>query len=374
VKLDGEDRERLLALSEGPHGITAVTEQDGSRRLKLNNHYALGGTSATGDERMQAHLPLLLHPAPRRVAFLGLGTGISAGGATFHPVESITAMELVPEVIDAARAHFRDANAGVLEDPRTTVVADDARNFLRGSGERFDVIVGDLVVPWRQGEGALFTREQFAAARAALSPGGLFCQWLPLFQLTEEQLQIVLRTFLAEFPRAQVWRGDFSPTEPALALIATADGTQPDPAAVHRRLAEMKPDPTNPHLQLPGACWMHFAGMLEPADLSAHETRLNLEDRPWVELLGPGAARRNDWFTGRPFQDWLDALRVRSLARPGLLTEAERAGVAAGGELGQMTVAMQENDEAGIAAAQERLRALLPPSTFRGLFPQGGPD
>jgi spermidine synthase len=368
VKLDA-GREQLLALAEGPHGITAVTEQAGSRRLKLNNHYALGGTAATGDERMQAHLPLLLHPAPRAVAFLGLGTGISAGGATFHPVERITAMELVPGVIAAARIHFRDANAGVLDDPRTTVVADDARNFLRGSGAKFDVIIGDLVVPWRQGEGALFTREQFAAARAALAPGGLFCQWLPLFQLTEEQLQIVLRTFLAEFPRAQVWRGDFSPTAPAIALVATSDGTGPDPELVRRRLAEMRPDPANPHLLLPDAAWMHFAGMLESADLSAAETRLNTEDRPWVELLGPDTAGTAPWFTGRLFQDWLDALGIRSLARPNLLSEPERNGVAAGRALGAMTLAMQEQNRAGVLAAQDRVRSLLPPETYRGLFP-----
>jgi len=369
VKLAGADGEQLLAVFEGPHGITAVTEQQGSRRLKLNNHYALGGTAATGDERIQAHLPLLLHPAPRRVAFLGLGTGISAGGATFHPVEKITAMELVPEVISAARTYFREANAGVLNDPRMVVVADDARNFLRGSGERFDVIIGDLVVPWRQGEGALFTREQFAAARASLAPDGLFCQWLPLFQLTEEQLQIVLRTFLTEFPRAQLWRGDFSPTEPGLALMATGNGAAPDPAVIRRRLQEMKPDPTNPHLQLPEACWLHFIATLEATDLLPSETRLNAEDRPWVELLGPHSRGPDSWFTGRALQDWLQALRQRSLDREGAWSEAERRAILAGGALGDMTVAMQEGNQAGVATAQEKMRRLLSPETYRGLFP-----
>ncbi len=54
---------------------------------------------STGDERMQAHLPLLLHPSPRRVAFLGLGTGITAGAAVLHPVDDVTAVELIPEVV-----------------------------------------------------------------------------------------------------------------------------------------------------------------------------------------------------------------------------------------------------------------------------------
>ena len=62
---------------------------------------------------------------------------------------------------------------------------DDARNFLRATSERFDVIVADLFVPWQAGTGALYAREHFEAARAHLAPGGLFCQWLPLYQLGE---------------------------------------------------------------------------------------------------------------------------------------------------------------------------------------------
>ena len=32
------------------------------------------------------------------------------------------------------------------------------------------------------------------AMRAALRPDGLFCQWLPLYQLTREELEIIART------------------------------------------------------------------------------------------------------------------------------------------------------------------------------------
>src|SRR6185369_4726801 len=110
----------------------------------LNNFYVLGGTASTGDERLQGHLPLLLHPAPKRVAFLGLGTGITAGAALLHPVERVAAIEIVPEVIAAARDHFNDANLGIITSPRAEVITDDARNFLGASARRFDVIIGDL--------------------------------------------------------------------------------------------------------------------------------------------------------------------------------------------------------------------------------------
>ncbi len=372
VRLAADGTERLVSLAEGTHGITAVVERAGSRRLKLNNHYALGGTASTGDERMQAHVPLLLHPQPRRVAFLGVGTGITAGGALFHPVEELTAIELVSEAIAAARAHFREANGGVLDDPRTRVVVDDARHVLRGSPEKFDVIVGDLVVPWRLGEGALFTLEQFEAARGALAPGGLFCQWVPLFQLSETEATILMRTFLTVFPRALVWRGDFSPTEPAIALIGGAEGFALEAAVVRRRVAELRSDATNTTLKAPTAVWMNWVGWLEARDLAAEETRINREDRPWIELLGPlahGGARRDALFTGRRLQAWLDGVHARSRAEIEALLPAEDArATEAGSAFGELVLGLAERDERGVRAAQERMERLLPVETLRQLF------
>src|SRR5205085_10406981 len=104
------------------------------------------------------------------------------------------------------------------------IIMEDARNFLRGSREKFDVIIGDLVVPWRPGEGGLYTLEHFATAKKSLNDNGLFCVWIPMFQIGETEFKVILRTFLSEFGMAFAWRADFSPVEPALALIAFKDG------------------------------------------------------------------------------------------------------------------------------------------------------
>ena len=371
VSVAADRGEKLRSISEGAYGITAVVERPGSRRLKLNNHYGLGGTASTGDERMQAHIPLVLHPAPRRVAFLGLGTGITAGAASFHPVEQITVVELVPEVITASREYFHDANAGILEDKKTRVVTDDARNFMRGSREKFDVIIGDLVVPWRQGEGSLFTLEQFRAARESLAPHGIFCQWLPLFQLSEVEVNILTRTFLTVFPRAQVWRGDFSPTEPAIALIGSTDEFKLDSGQIRLRLAEMKADAANPQLHSSDTFWMNWVGVLELADLPPGETRLNREDQPWVELLGSAlhaGGDQNSLFTGRRLQEWLDRINSRSRDKIAMVEERDRTAVEAGRVLAEMTLCVAEDNREGAHAAQHKLQQMLPPETFRLLF------
>ena len=287
VRRDGD--EKLIHLDEGSHAIVSVLESTDDRWMLLNNFYTLGGTASATEERQQARIPLLLHPSPRRVAFLGMGTGITAGGALLPNVERVVALELVPEVVKTAGDYFAESNLGLLKDERVEVVNEDARVYLKASGQSFDVIVGDLVVPWRGGESSLFTREHFTAARAALAPGGLFCQWLPMHQLTEEQFRIIAATFLDVFPRATLWRGDFFPDAPALALVGHTGGGAFDPNAVDVTAQRLKPSTaaTTPVLSAQGGLWLFLVGPLDPADTQFASARRNTESEPWIELLSP---------------------------------------------------------------------------------------
>jgi len=354
TRVVARDNEKLLAVRQGPHGIAAVVERPGSRRLKLNNHYLLGGNASTGDERMQAHLPLLLHPAPQRVAFLGYGTGITAGGALFHAPSQVTALELVPEVADLAGEFFAAENMNFPAQPGARLIMEDARNFLRGTAEEYDVIIGDLVVPWRQGEGALYTREHFAAAKARLAPGGLYCAWLPLFQLSAEALDGILATFHEIFPRVTLWRGDFSPTEPALAAIA-GEWT---PETVAARVAKMRPDPANPHLAHPRAVWMHFLGRLSLHDCGPGP---NTENNPWIELQ----VRRGPPLTGRSFHTWTDAVRTQSLPA---FNDEMRTGMEAGRLMSEWTLLMSERREGEAWDVMSQLREKLGEELARVIF------
>ena len=314
VHLDAGLEERLVEVAEGPLAIAAVIEDPRGSRIKVDNHYVLGGTGATGDLRQLGHLPLLLHPSPERVAFLGLGTGITAGAAVLHPVEAIDAVELLPEVADLARRRFRAANLGLLEDARVRLVCDDARTFVRGRAGGFDVIVGDLVVPWRAGESALYTAEHFAQTRAALAPRGLFCQWLPAYQLTVEQFDAIAATFLDTFPRASLWRGDFMASIPAIGLVGHLDDV--DPAAVAGRVRELAPrlDAASPYLVHPAGLWLFCVGALPPSAPRWRAARRHTRDSPWLELAGPqdDAPGRSPPLAGEP----LDALFDEVAAAP----------------------------------------------------------
>ena len=364
VRLDSKRGESLVALEEGAFGIVAVTERAGSRRLKLNNHYTLGGTFATGDERLQAHIPLLLHPGPKRAVFLGLGTGITAGGALSHSNVNVRAVELVPEVSEMAAKYFAEANGNFHSRTNAEVIIDDARNFLRGTRQKFDVIVSDIVVPWQQGESALYTVEYFDAAKRSLNGNGLFCVWVPAFQLGPEEFDILLRTFLSVFEHAQVWRGDFSPTRPALALVG---GHAPfDGEAITRRISEMAADPTNPHLGEARGMWMYFVGVVRSEDVA--ESRINSEDRPWLELLAPLRGGTNGLFVGRTLANWESRLTGTAQRLTAQVSVDATAGYKGGRLMVEWTQATFEGDQRRAEEIRSRLRETLGDETYRLIF------
>ena len=54
-------------------------------------------------QKLLAHLPLLLHPNPREVAIVGLGSGVTLASALVHSIESVDVIELSPEVQKATK-------------------------------------------------------------------------------------------------------------------------------------------------------------------------------------------------------------------------------------------------------------------------------
>ncbi|OWQ47281.1 hypothetical protein CDL60_12290 [Roseateles noduli] len=220
--VDVPDGARLLSYAEGSMASVSVVEDGaGVSRLRINNRQQEGSSASLFVDGRQALLPVLLHPAPRRALFLGLGTGATSGVAAQDPsLQVVDAVELLPEVIDASPLFTRALG---LDGATPRLVAADARRFVRASEARYDVIVSDNFHPARSGSGALYTREHFAAVRERLAPRGLFCQWLPLHQLDLDSLRSVTRAFVAVYPDAIAVLAANSLETPVIGLVGRRD-------------------------------------------------------------------------------------------------------------------------------------------------------
>src|SRR5262249_50805088 len=149
-------------------------------------------------QKLLAHLPLLLHPDPRRTAVIGLGSGVTLGAALRHGVTQVDVVEISPEVVEAAALFERD-NSGALHDPRTRLILADGRPHLQLSDARYDAIISEPSNPWMAGVASLFTKEFFRAARGRLAPGGIICQWAHTYDLSAADLRSIAATFSSVF-------------------------------------------------------------------------------------------------------------------------------------------------------------------------------
>lgn len=287
--IEEEAGEKLVEAWDGPAGAVAVVQHDGeSLRIRVNSSYNLGSSASAVNERLQGQIPLLLHPNPRSVFFLGLGTGITASGAMSFDVDRVVVCEVNPDVIRASRAHFSPWLNGLFEDSRFTVLPEDGRTWLAATRQRFDVVIADLFLSFKAGVGSLYTLEHFEAVRDHLEPGGIFVQWLPMFDLSEPEFDIVTKTMLEVFPSVTLWRRSHSPSFPVYALVGSLDDQALDPDVFQRRVDELRASGNlDPRIWLLNIPYAAYVSNLRALEARFREAPLNTDDRTILEYIAP---------------------------------------------------------------------------------------
>jgi spermidine synthase len=320
---DALSQRQVLFHRDGPSATVAVTRDGDTVTLRINGKADASTTREdVPTQFMGGHLPLLLHPDPRRVLVIGLGSGISAGAVARYPVERLDVVEIEPAVVQASR-FFTGLSGDFLGDPRVHLVIADGRNFLRTTPERYDVIISEPSNPWIGGIATLFTVEAFEAARQRLRPGGLMVQWAQAYSLAPADLQMIVKTFSAVFPGATVWH------------VSTADylflgWTDPGPLDLGVTRARYGiPAVARDLTRIGIRDWPGILGdfMLNGADASRYAAgaRLNTDDRLPLEFSAPRAL-----YADTVFANWQAMERVKTVELPELTPDSRAAVETAG--------------------------------------------
>jgi len=311
VRIDVENKnETLLKVWEGADATVAVVTRDGHLRTKLNNWYTLGGTGDAVTEQMQTHLPMLLHPNPKHIFYLGLGSGITAGAVLDYKVEEVVVTEIAPSVIRASKEFFGEHTNGLFDDPRVKVIAEDGRNVLRGSKNTYDLIISDLFIPWKAGTGNLYSVEHYQTAAKRLNDDGMYTQWLPFYQLTKDEFAIIARSMQAVFPTVSLWRGNFHGDKPAFALIGHKQESRLSPTLplVYASRVALQRNLSGQGDQVPLIA--HYAGTLRSDDKRINTAELNTDSHPVIEYLAPinhrlEKAGKAKWLVGQEMLEFI---------------------------------------------------------------------
>jgi len=202
----GSNVHELLMYDEGPTATVSVRRDQDTVSMAIN-----GRTNASDSvydmptQVMLGQLPLLIAPKIDNGLIIGYATGVTVGAMLQSPIQSVTCVELEPGTI-AGSEYFNHINNRPLDDPRTKLIIDDARTFLRVTPNRYDIIVSEPSHPWVPGVANLFTQEFFELGRARLNDDGIWVQWVQIYQLSTESLRSVLATYHKVFPHVLVFR------------------------------------------------------------------------------------------------------------------------------------------------------------------------
>ncbi len=270
--------------------VTVVKDAVGHHYLK-NDGRPEGGEPYLRTHVLLAQLPLLLGQEKQNGLIIGLGTGVTLGSAQQHSLKSLEVVELEPAVIHASD-YFRNISLHRMDDPRLKVTVNDGRNHLLVSREKYDVIIAQPSFPWLTGVSNLFTQDFFRLGSQRLQEGGLFCQWVSIYGMTQEGFKSVLKAFHSIFPYVMV----FDPAPPDIILIGSNAPIQIDLAALEERIKNgpIQKDLERIDVQNPYDLLATFSLGSNEIDTFLTGAVINTDDNAWVEVTGP-----RDYYTGR---------------------------------------------------------------------------
>jgi tetratricopeptide (TPR) repeat protein len=194
--------------------------------------------------------------------------------------------DIEPAVAEVA-AFWAPRNHDLIKRGKFRLHINDGRNHLLVTTNRYDVITSDPFEPVVAGAANLYTVDHFELARSRLAPDGMMAQFLPLYELSREDLMMILRSFVRAFPRTSVF---FTGSDTVLLGMtgnaeidlrcAAAKMTTPEVAASLReiginephRLLDMLVTDIKPGSALPGA------------------GPVNTDEHPTIEFSAPRSA------------------------------------------------------------------------------------
>lgn len=235
----------------------------------------------------------LVHPGllavetpPRTALVIGGGEGATLREILKYPsITRAVMVDIDAEVVELCRRHLPEMHQGAFEDPRTVVLHEDARAYLERTGERFDLIISDLVEPLEAGPACLlYTREFYRTLHERLTPTGAFTMqagWTKVGDISF--FSVINKTLREVFPVVagfQTFVSCFGVPWGFIVATKKIDPRRQDPATVDRLIAERISKPLG---YWDGQTHQHaFALPKHIRRAVESETRIATDERPLI--------------------------------------------------------------------------------------------
>ncbi|TKJ42104.1 hypothetical protein CEE37_00045 [candidate division LCP-89 bacterium B3_LCP] len=305
LQIPNHENARLLYYHESSDQTVMVTEDrrgHNVRRLLLNQQQATAtGLAGQRKNQLLGHLPLWANPEAKNALVICFGSGGTFGALGLYDLDRVDCVEICPSVIQAA-SYFTEWNGNVLEKPHVRVIIDDGRSYLLTTDELYDVITLEPMHPGLKGVTALYSREFYHEARKKLNPGGVICQWVPLYSMSGQDAKSLIRTALQVFPQSSFWligtEGILLCARDSLQIDWTWMNRMVDDEDIHRALHKVRLDDP----------WAVLSGyLLGPEKLKGFvgDAPIIRDDKPFTEYSIPRHQHVDPW------EDILQLVEIR---------------------------------------------------------------
>lgn len=195
--------------------IDVFESKEFGRFLTLDGYMMLTEMDEFIYHEMITHIPMAVHPAPKRILVIGAGDGGVVRELTrYSCVEHIDMVEIDPLVVEVCRK-FLPKTACRLDDPRLKIHYEDGLKYIRSTENEYDLIIVDSTDPFGPGEG-LFTREFYGNCFKALKEDGIMVNQheSPFYEEDAAAMQRAHKRIVESFPISRVYQAHI-PTYPS---------------------------------------------------------------------------------------------------------------------------------------------------------------
>ena len=164
---------------------------------------------------MITHVPMAVHPNPKRILVIGAGDGgVIRELVKYKGVEQIDLVEIDERVIEISKQYLPQTTLG-FQDLRLKVHIQDGLKFVRKCEDFYDVIIVDSTDPFGPGEG-LFTKEFYGNCYKALKEDGIMVNQheSPFYDEDAIAMKRAHNRIVKSFPISRVYQAHI-PTYPS---------------------------------------------------------------------------------------------------------------------------------------------------------------
>jgi spermidine synthase len=215
VKLSIKVDRQLYAGRSEFQRIDVFESKDFGRFLTLDGYMMLTEKDEFIYHEMIVHVPMAVHPAPKKVLVIGAGDGGAIRELVrYDSVEHIDMVEIDPMVVEVCREYLPQTACG-LDDPRLKIYYEDGLRFIRSRENEYDLILVDSTDPFGPGEG-LFTKEFYGNCFKALREDGVMVNQheSPFYKNDAIAMQRAHKRIVESFPISRVYQAHI-PTYPS---------------------------------------------------------------------------------------------------------------------------------------------------------------